>query len=359
MIKSVSYRIDAMYMTFIPPVDTPRLMHEFNKESAKKGRPYMLRKPRKGEHIKVQQGYDPTRAMMLDIRVGGRITHTITMHANLEGDRKETGFMMLAGRQLDYVPYEDIMATFADWIKVTRSDVAADLEYSSPEAQHRAHMKLCRLAGFDPRRAGVGGAYKQSKTNALTSGTRNKRSPIKTANLYMSNGLTLYIGGKFGKFRVRAYDKTAEVYAKTGEEIAPTLRIELQAKKELATAVSKHILNTNASNIKNGHGHRLAPSLWNTLADAHISFIPRTRQRTLGEVMGMDKAEHVQLDYSKIEGRKMEFSKWWRKQVAPSFNNLHDHMNDLEQLQAFWELTKGEPLDLEKLAKELEVIQGH
>lgn len=355
MLKSVSYRLDAMYMTLTPTKNTRSFMDSFNRESRDKNKPYRLREPKNRQEIRVQKGYDPERTLMMDLDIGNEIIHTVNVFVKLERkdyESYETGFIMFAGRQLDYVPYEDIMKTFESWVKVTRSDVAADLTYSNSEKMHREHMKLCRYAGFNPK-AKISEVYKQSKKNALTGGGRNKRSPIRKAELHTSNGLTLYIGAKKGRFRVRVYDKSAEALKKTGVEMEPTLRLELEVGDELATAVSKELLKVNKETTKRGYGHHLAPWLWHTLADGHISFTPQVNTRTLGEVMGMDNVSHIQLDYSKIEGKKLEYYEWWRKQVAPSFNKLHDHMSDLEQIKVFWELTKGEPLDIKKLAREI------
>lgn len=303
--------MDAMYMTLVPDCEDFR--------TAFNSRGYELRDPNEGEVPRTQRGYKPENALMLDIQIGEKEddVFTLTVQIRPEKEGKESGFIAISGEQLDYVPYEDIIRTYGDWVKGTRADIAADITYSSQKEMEDAQIWLCKKVGFDPKR----GNFTQNPKNDIAGGRRNPKKPLRTASLIASNGLTLYIGGRQSKFMVRAYDKSAEVLAKTGEVIEPTLRVEIEAKQELANSVVREIIN----NVDSGHD--LAPTFWHTLADDHIAFMKRVKKETLAEVMEMDKAEIINLDYSKIEGRSLEYEQWVRSQVSPKFERLYGHLD--------------------------------
>lgn len=329
--KSVSYRMDAMYITLTP--------EEKDFRTAFNERGYELRDPHEGEAVRVQRGYRPENALMLDIQIGEREDEifTLTVQTRLEKDGNETGFIAMSGEQLDYIPYEDIVRTYKDWVKCTRADVAADITYTSKEELDKAHINMCKKVGFNPKR----GNFTQNPKNSIAGGRRNSKKPIRTASLIASNGLTLYVGGRQSKFMVRAYDKSAEVLAKTEEVIPPTLRIELEVKQEIANGIVKELINSVES------GHSQAPTFWHTLSDDHIAFKKRVNTETLAEVMGMDKAEIIELDYSKIEGVSLEFEKWVRGQVSPKFNRLYGHMNLEEKIRSISKMGLLSPLEIE------------
>lgn len=312
--KTVSYRMDAMFITLVPNCKDFR--DAFN------ARGYELRDPYENEPVRIQRGYNPANALMLDVQIGEKEDEimTLTVQTRPEKDETVTGFIAISGKQLDHIPYEDIIRTYRDWIKGTRADVAADITYPSQKELDEAHIKLCKKVGFNPKR----GNFTQDPDNDIAGGNRNLKSPIKAASLIASNGLTLYIGGKQSKFKGRVYDKSAEVLAKTGEVIEPTLRVELEVKQEVANAIVKEI--ANSADL----GHDLAPTLWHTLADDHIAFKKRVNTETLAEVMEIDKAETIKLDYSKVEGKKLEYEHWLQKQVIPKFETLYGHL-DLEK----------------------------
>ena len=324
--KTVSYRMDAMYITLTP--NCADFREAFN------ARGYELRDQHDHEPVRYQRGYKRSNALMLDIPFDekGNEMMTLTVQTRPEEGGVASGFIAMSGKQLDYIPYEDIVRTYSDWVKCTRADVAVDITYPSQEELNEAHIKLCKKAGFDPKR----GDFRQNPNNSIAGGLKNLKRPIRTASLITSNGLTLYIGGAQSNFRVRAYDKSAEVFAKTGEVIGPTLRVEIQAQQELANGVVKEIIN--GVDL----GHDLAPTLWHTLADDHISFKKRVHTETLGELMEIDKAETIKLDYSKIEGKSLQYDHWVRRQVAPKFNEIYGHLEESEQMAKLWELFKGE-----------------
>lgn len=310
--------MDAMYMTLVPNCEDFR--------TAFNSRGYELRDPYDGEAVRVQRGYKPENALMLDIQIGEKEddVFTLTVQTRPEKEGKESGFIAISGEQLDYVPYEDIIRTYGDWVKGTRADIAADITYATKEDLDKAHIKLCKKVGFDPKR----GNFTQNPDNDIVGGRRNPKKPLRTASLIASNGLTLYIGGRQSKFMVRAYDKSAEVLAKTGEVIEPTLRVEIEAKQELANSVVREIIN----NVDLGHD--LAPTLWHTLSDDHITFKKKDKKETLAEVMKIDKAKVIELDYSKIEGRDLEYEHWVRTQVSPKFNKLYGHLGLEEKIKS-------------------------
>jgi len=303
--------MDGVFMTLVPNCKDFR--DAFN------ARGYELRDPHDNEPIRLQRGYRPENALMLDIPFDekGHEFITLTVNTRPEEDETVTGFIAMSGKQLDYIPYEHIVRTYSDWIKGTRADVAVDITFPSQEELDEAHIKLCKKAGFDPKR----GKFTQNPDNDLAGGRRNKKRPIKKASLTASEGLTLYIGSRQSKFMVRAYDKSAEVLAKTGKVIEPTLRVEIEVKREAANGLVKKLINSQDL------GHDLAPMLWNTLADDHISFKSATGLETLAEVMGIDQAEIIKLDYSKIEGEKMEYERWLRKQAIPKYEREYGHLD--------------------------------
>lgn len=324
--KTVSHRMDAMYITLTP--NCADFREAFN------ARGYELRDQHDHESVRYQRGYKRSDALMLDIPIGdeGDEIITLTVQTRPEENGTVSGFIAMSGKQLDHIPYEDIIRTYSDWVKCTRADAAVDITYPSQEELNKAHIKLCKKAGFDPKR----GDFRQNPDNSIAGGLRNLKSPIRAASLVTSNGLTLYIGGTQSNFKVRAYDKSAEVFAKTEKVIEPTLRVEIEVHQELANGVVKEIINSVDL------GHDLAPALWHTLADDHIAFVKRVNTETLAELLEIDKAETIKLDYSKIEGETLEFERWVKKQVVPKFNKLFGHLEELEWEAKLCEMFKGE-----------------
>lgn len=315
--------MDAMYFTLTPETK------DFAKSFKERG--FELREPLEHEPVRIQKGYKPENARLLDFEISENKTFTLTVQIRTEKDGNQTAFIAVSGEQLDYVPYEDIIRKCKDWVKGTRADVACDIEYETKKEMRAAQLHLCKLVGFDP----VADGYEQNPDNEIIGGRRNTTKPIRKASLIASNGLTLYIGGRQSKMMIRTYDKSAEVKAKTGKDIEPTLRIELEVKQELANGVARDIAKSNDA------GHALAHTYWTTLSDDHISF----ESGTLSEVMDIDSAEIIEIDYSKRQGVKLEYDHWVRRQVAPKFRELYGHLKTAEQMEKLWDIFMGEDIE--------------
>ena len=158
--------------------------------------------------------------------------------------------------------------------------------------------------------------------NSITSGLNNINSPITKASKTVSNGATLYVGGRQSKFMFRSYNKTAEVFHKTGNVIPPTLRCELEVKQEIANGVRRYIIESETSRAVT------SKNLWHNLANDFLTF----DNKPLGEIMGLGGAKEIKLDYSKIEGNKMEYAHWVRSAVAPKFNKLYKDLTPDERV---------------------------
>lgn len=296
--KTVSYRVDALSFTVNP-------YENLEKEMALAG--YELREPEDDEAIRVARGYKKEDAKILDIAPMTKYHNdddfmfAFTVQTRNEREKPRSGFIAMSGEQLDYIDYKNLLMNLGNILKGTRVDIACDIEYGSKKEMSKAQRKLNRLVGFDPIKNN--GKYTHNPVNDILPGNKKGSKKITTASITASNGETLYIGGRQSKFMVRVYDKSEEVKARTNEDIPPTLRIEIEAKKEVASSVIKHIIN--GSN---------PDELWHTLMDDHLKFT----KGSMSEIMEIDKAEKVTLDYSKIEGESLELWAWIDRQVAPA-----------------------------------------
>lgn len=310
--KNVSYRIDALSVTLNP---------KWNLEIEMREAGYELREPETDEPIRTAQGYNKMNAKMLDIENPGHEKPLVfTIQTRHEKDKPNSGFFATSGAQLDYFDYRNMMRKLKDIIKATRVDIACDIEYETRDELIQAQNELCRLVGFDAKSEDP---FRQNPENDILPGKKKGAKKIRTASLTASNGLTLYIGGRQSKFMMRVYDKSAEVLAKTGVEIEPTLRLEIEAKQEVADGVVKALIESDLANSE------ITKRLWHEVSEDHISFT----EGTLAEVMGIPEANEIQIDYSKREGEELGFEKWVTQQVAPAFHRVYDGMSDEDKLQ--------------------------
>ena len=298
MAKIVSYRVDALSFTLNPE-------RNLLKEMKQAG--YELRDQEDGDPVRVAKGYKRSEAKMLEIEPMSKYAYDddfmflFTVQTRNEVDKPRSGFMALSGGQLDHIDYIKLLRDLQNMLKGTRVDVACDIQYDSREEMSRAQQRLNKLVGFDPLTNG--GKFTHNPENDMLPGNKKGSKRITTASITASNGETLYIGSRASNFMVRVYDKSAEVKARTNEDIPPTLRIEAEVKKEVSQSVIDHLI-SGASPER----------LWHTVIDDHLKF----NQGSMAEVMGIHTAQKVTLDYSKIEGESLELWAWIDRQVAPA-----------------------------------------
>lgn len=313
--KTVSYRVDALSFTVNPKVD-------LEKEMALAG--YELRDFEDDEEPRTAKGYKKQDAMMMDMAPvikqssDDDFMFGFTVQTRNENEKPRSGFVAMSGKQLDYVDYKDLLIGLKDILKGTRVDIACDIEYGSEEEMIKAQQKLNKLVGFDPSKNGD--RLTHNPENDMLPGDKKGSKKITSASMIVSTGETLNIGGRQSKFMIRVYDKSAEVKSKTDEIIPPTLRIEVEAKKEVASSVINHIINGASPE-----------ELWHTLVDDHLKFT----KGSMSKIMGIDKVEKVTLDYSKIEGESLEFWTWIRRQVVPAIrkDELYKSMSREERIK--------------------------
>lgn len=309
--KNVSYRIDALSLTLNP---------KYNLELEMKNAGYGLRDPEENEAIRSARGYNKMNAKMLDIEnPGHEKPFVFTVQTRYEKEKPNSGFFATSGAQLDCFDYRNMMRELKDILKATRVDIACDIEYETREELIQAQNELCRLVGFDAKSEDP---FRQNPENDILPGKKKGARHIRTASLTASNGLTLYIGGRESKFMMRVYDKSAEVLAKTGVEIEPTLRLEIEAKQEVADGVVKALIESDLANSE------ITKRLWHEVSEDHISFT----EGTLAEVMSIPEANEIEIDYTKREGEELGFQKWVEQQVAPAFHRINDGMSDEDKL---------------------------
>lgn len=312
MVKK-SYKLDAASVTITPSRD-------LQSELTKLG--YPTRLPRPNDNLTTAKGYNKAQALVINL--GG---NDVTLQTRQEWETTEdgnkiplpdSGFIALKGNDLDNVPIRKFLQDIGEMGKGTRFDIACDLQYDDIDELYKTQDMLCELAGFSPS---YHNGNIQNPNNSITSGRLNVHSPIRTASKTISNGATLYVGGRQSKFMFRSYNKTAEVLHKTGKIIPPTLRCELEVKQEIANSVRRYIVESETSRAVT------AKNLWHNLANDFLTF----DNKPLGEILGLGRAKEINLDYSKIEGNKMEYVHWVRSFVAPKFNKLYKDLKPDER----------------------------
>lgn len=314
MVKS-AYRIDAASIVLNP---------EENLEAELNFLGFKTRVPNHKDILRTAKGYDKSRARIIDVGTGEYTLQMREEWQKLEDGRSvrkpDSGFIALSGNDLEKVPLRQFLQSTNYMAKGTRFDVACDLIYKDVSMLENTQNKLSYLVGFSPD-------YKngnvQNPRNSITSGRLNTNSPIRTASKTVSNGMTLYIGGRQSKYMARCYNKTAEVLTKTGNTIPPTLRVEHEVKQENADAVRKFIVSSK------GTQSSTSKMLWHNLANDFITF----KGETFGNVLGLGTAREIKLDYSKIEGNTMTYEFWVKSAVAPKFDKLYKDMSLEERVQ--------------------------
>lgn len=317
-----SFRLDALSLSLceLDGMNRPRDILE-----ALSAFGYEVREPKETDVVRKAKGFDVLCARMICID-GGWYTLQLKM-AKRNGDEfPSRGFIAFSGEDLDNVDVRSFLLNLGSVAKATRADVTLDLTFPDNcwgvSRMESVQSKLCRLAGFVPeyKDGNVQGAH------SLRAGRINKRHPISTASKTASNGLTLYIGGRQSRFMLRFYDKAAEVARRTGKVIPPTLRCEVEVKKEESEAVRKYICEVPDFLDK------CCEILWQNLCDDNLSFDVDGVLKSVGATIGVGTAIEKQLDYSAVEGRKLEFDRWVKTQVAPSYGRFTADMSDTQMM---------------------------
>lgn len=338
MEKAVSFRFDALSFTINP---------RKNIETEMGNAGYVLRERTKYDKIRSAQGYNKENAKILDFAPIGQVPHgmlsDMVKKSNIDsseedepnkndefvfgltvsirdeysknGEKPRSGFISMSGGQMDYIDFESLIIALNSIIKGSRVDVACDIVYKTTEELDKEFNRLMELSGFDPKKTG----FKHNKDNDILPGKKKGSKRITECSLAASNGVTMYIGSKSSKFRMRVYDKSAEVLSKKNEIIEPTLRLEAQVRKEVAEDMLKHmVFGVNAE------------SLWHSVVDDHITY----KQGELSKVLGIEQAERVEIDYSKVTGDTMNFEDWMRKQAGPTFERDYSNISDRDMIMA-------------------------
>lgn len=93
--------------------------------------------------------------------------------------------------------------------------------------------------------------------------------------------------------------------------------------RTIANGVRRYIIESETSRAVT------SKNLWHNLANDFLTF----DNKSLGEIMGLGSAKEIKLDYSKIEGNKMEYVHWVRSAVAPKFNKLYKDLTPDERIR--------------------------
>lgn len=298
--RTVSYRFDGLSLVIKSSSDKLALCSYIEKCG------YDVRIPTPNDKIRVARSYHKENAKMMLINGNWYTLQTRSEYDNDGLFLGYSGLLVLSGADLDDIDLKELLTAFDDGSKSTRFDVAMDITYTDELEMVEQQNRISRLCGFFPsyRNGDV-----QNPKNAIRGGNKNKRSPIKKCSKISSNGLTLYIGSRTSNFMIRMYDKAAETLSRLDVDIEPTLRFELECKQENAEAIRKYIVD-NDKPI-----NEVAKTIWQQLTNDNISFY----DKTLSDELGINEVETVELDYSKIENKKMENDNWIKKQVVPSF----------------------------------------
>lgn len=339
--RTVSFRFDAMTLTLFSPDEDLDLFGYIEKCG------YAVRDVKKDDELRKAQGYNPSNAKMIFLGNKWRTLQTREEYDSEGVFLGRSGLIALSGVELDEVPLRKLLLDFDSGSKATRFDTALDLTYLDDDMQSYNDLNYQEMREQQTRIASLCGFHStyengdiQNPVNAIRSGKRNKKKPIKTCSKTSSNGLTLYIGSRSSKFMVRMYDKSAETVKRVGIEIAPTLRFEIESKEEHAEAVRKYIINSDMAKDET------AKHVWHGLTDDSIRFY----RKRFAEELGLMTVKNVQLDYSKLESAKMRYEKWVRTQVAPSFRRKYNELSDEEKLRELSRLF---------LDKDMNTIIGH
>ena len=250
-------------------------------------------------------------------------------------DMTHDGALKLFDRDDPYystiMPYSGSVVAAIDWKNLikgfgqdgasSRIDLALNLEYETLEDMRKVQGFLIKLCGIIFDRT-ISAPIRKKEYSLITAGKSNNRSPIKSANLVVSNGGTLYIGSRTSPFFARVYDKTADMKTKTGLDIPPTLRFEIECKKELADFCYKEILDFD------GSSEEIVARLWKTCTDAYLTF----GGKECSNLLKIESYEPLPFKLEKRERRSARLSYTLKNQYGKAVREATAGLNDVEKL---------------------------
>ena len=250
-------------------------------------------------------------------------------------DMTHDGALKLFDRDDPYystiMPYSGSVVAAIDWKNLikgfgqdgasSRIDLALNLEYETLEDMRKVQGFLIKLCGIIFDRT-ISAPIRKKEYSLITAGKSNNRSPIKSANLVVSNGGTLYIGSRTSPFFARVYDKTADMKTKTGLDIPPTLRFEIECKKELADFCYKEILDFG------GSSEEIIARLWKTCTDAYLTF----GGKECSNLLKIESYEPLPFKLEKRERHTARLSYTLKSQYSKAVREATAGLNDVEKL---------------------------
>ena len=253
--------------------------------------------------------------------VAEKMTHDTALIAFDRDDPYYSTIMPYSGSVVAAIDWQNLIKNFGHDGASSRIDLALNLEYDSMEDMRKVQGFLTMLCGivFDPR---VGAPTRKKEYSLITSGSSNKKSPIRSANYIVSNGGTLYIGSRTSPFFARVYDKTADMKKKSGIDIPPTLRFEIECKQELADYCYNEIIKFG------GCAEAIVAILWKTCTDEYLTF----GGKTCSDLLKIEEYEPLPFTLEKRERHTARLSYILKSQYSKAVREATAGLNDMEKL---------------------------
>lgn len=251
----------------------------------------------------------------------GEMTHESALKSFDRDDPYYSTIMPYSGSVVAAIDWQRLIKGFGQDGASSRVDLALNLEYDSIEDMRKVQGFLIKLCGIVFDRT-FSAPTRKKKYSLITAGKSNEKSPIKSANLVVSNGGTLYIGSRTSPFFARVYDKTADMKKKLGVDIPPTLRFEIECKKELADFCYKEILDFD------GSSEEIVARLWKTCTDAYLTF----GGKECSDLLKIEKYEALPFKLEKRERRSARLSYTLKNQYGKAVREATAGLNDVEKL---------------------------
>lgn len=229
--------------------------------------------------------------------------------------------MPYSGSVVAAIDWQNLIKGFGQDGASSRIDLALNLEYETLEDMRKVQGFLIKLCGIVFDRS-ISSPTRKKEYSLITAGKYNEKSPIKSANLVVSNGGTLYIGSRTSPFFARVYDKTADMKKKLGIDIPPTLRFEIECKKELADFCYKEILDFDCA------PEEIVARLWKTCTDQYLTF----GGKECSDLLKIDGHETLPFKLEKRERRSARLSYTLKSQYSKAVREATAGLNDVEKL---------------------------
>lgn len=249
------------------------------------------------------------------------MTHDSALKLFDRDDQYYSTIMPYSGSVVAAINWQNLIKGFRHDGASSRIDLALNLEYSSMEDMRKVQGFLIKLCGIIFDRS-ISAPTRKKEYSLITAGSSNKKSPIKSANLVVSNGGTLYIGSRTSPFFVRVYDKTADMAKKSGIDIPPTLRFEVECKKELADYCYNKILDFD------GAPEEIVARLWKTCTDQYLTF----GGKECSDLLRIETYDALPFKLEKRERRSARLSYTLKSQYGKAVREATAGLNDMEKL---------------------------